>query len=188
MELKLTDEHRAILFNQYKILSIITPDEDEKAYYQRLAEALKNGYEHAYEDLGIYESFGAANCKEVADTLRLFRILQNSYEKLSPAEKNQLSPEQLKFRGYDGHGHNGFHFELYVRFLHSNDVKEKEHEGNESWISQISTDTAKHENFDSHSSGIRTTYQQMLAKWRERGSPDRLNLEQIKQIVPESVK
>lgn len=183
MELKLTDEHRVILFNQYKMLSIITQDADEKAYYQRLAEALKNGYEHAYEDLG--KSFGAANCKEVDDTLHLFKILQYSYEQLPPVEKNQLNPELLKFRGYDGHGHNGFHFESYVRFLHN---KDREHEGNESWISQISSDEAKLNNFDSHSSGIRTTYQRMLAQWRELGSPDSLNLEEIRQIVPQSVR
>lgn len=181
MDLRLTNEHRAILFNQFKILSLINSDNDEKIYYEKIAEALQNGYEIDYGNLNIYKSFGVSNCREVRETLNLFTILLNSYDELSSNEKMQIDQEQLKFRGYDGHGHDGLDFQPYVEFIHRHAIKG--HAENESWISKISTDMAKNDNFDSHSCISRTSYQQMLKRWKKLGSPTSLNLEQIRQIV-----
>jgi uncharacterized protein YfbU (UPF0304 family) len=61
----MTDLERLILFNQYKILEHVHPDESE--YYVQMQEVLSSGFVLEYKSLtqGIFEEFPAEECSFV---------------------------------------------------------------------------------------------------------------------------
>ena len=95
----LSKKDRLILFNQYRILEKLYPDEEKDC--QLAQKILLDGYELEYD--GLVEMMGDVSrevCNEVLDILQMFRSLYFSYEKLD--DKLGIDEYDVKFQGFDG--------------------------------------------------------------------------------------
>lgn len=92
-------------------------DEDEETLRKNI-EILENGYEYDFQSLppsSMSEPLSKESCLEARDILRMFRNLRNSYNELS--EKDGISAEDIKFKGYDfNHPQEGL-YAGYTKFM-----------------------------------------------------------------------
>lgn len=100
--MELTEKERLILYNQYEILKLLNPD--EKEYYERDQEILINGFKYNYNDLvsGFMDETSEEISQFVIDVLQMYRVLNNSYNKLNDDEKSQIDLYDISFKGFDG--------------------------------------------------------------------------------------
>jgi uncharacterized protein len=105
---------RRLLANQYRILSLL--DQSNADHYQKMQEALENGYESVYETL-LYETINdvlpADESTLVINAMDMYSAIQRSYDALD--DKTGIEEERTKFPGFDSD------FELahlgYARFV-----------------------------------------------------------------------
>lgn len=97
--MKLTDAERWILSNQHAILAKLDPNESER--YEKIREALDNGYELHYRPENITtnpdEIMTEEECREVLDILTMFQVLRQSFERL--ADKSGIEEGAVRFDG-----------------------------------------------------------------------------------------
>lgn len=100
--MELTKKERLILYNQYEILKSLNPN--EKKYYERDQEILINGFKYNYDDLvcGLMDETSEEISQFVIDVLQMYRVLNNSYDKLNDDEKAQIDIYDISFKGFDG--------------------------------------------------------------------------------------
>ncbi len=96
----LTKTERLILINQYRMLSVICPDEKKDS--DIAIDILANGYKHNYDSLVDFLSDDMPEeiSKEVIDILQMFRSLNNSYHELN--DKSGIDKGNVIFQGFDG--------------------------------------------------------------------------------------
>lgn len=99
--MELSKKERLILSNQLKILEKLYPDEAE--YYVQHRKAIEEGYSLHYGWLyeNIYDDLSINECKEVLDTLDMYRAITFSYKEIE--DKGDLEAHiYFKFSGFDG--------------------------------------------------------------------------------------
>ena len=105
---------RRLLANQYHILSLL--DQSNAGHYEKMQEALENGYESAYETL-LYETIldvlPADESTLVIDAMDMYSAIQRSYDALD--DKTGIEEWRTKFPGFDGN-HETAHMS-YARFV-----------------------------------------------------------------------
>lgn len=95
----LSEKERLILYNQYRILEKLYPDEEKDC--QLAQKILLEGYELEYDELiTMMGDVSREVCKETIDILQMFRSLFFSYEKLE--DKSGIDEYDVKFQGFDG--------------------------------------------------------------------------------------
>jgi uncharacterized protein YfbU (UPF0304 family) len=105
---------RGLLAKQYHILRLL--DQTNADHYQKMQEALENGYEAVYETL-LYETIAdvlpAGESTLVIEAMDMYSAIQRSYDALD--DKTGIEEERTKFPGFDSD------FELahlgYARFV-----------------------------------------------------------------------
>lgn len=106
--MKLSQQERTILANQYTILETLARqaknDRDVK-FWQSKWEIVTSGYEALYGDLvpGVEETTTSAEeCRFVTDVLQMYRGIQISYDALDEKDRAGIDPSDLAFGGFDG--------------------------------------------------------------------------------------
>jgi uncharacterized protein YfbU (UPF0304 family) len=97
--MELSKKDRLILINQYKILSILNPDESER--YANYIRTLELGFELNYDIMAAWLTDGMSEeeCAEVVDILEMYRCLNHSFSKLR--DKSGINRRRLEFPGFD---------------------------------------------------------------------------------------
>ncbi len=169
MHFSLTPYQRLNLLNQYKILeelACMNNDEDAALYYARNARIVAEGYTLHYGEFQaeITDELPEDAAKLVWDTLSMYAAIYRSYGRLSDPK---LAKEQIAFRGFDGN----YETKLmdYCRFIVSDLDGFDELRGNAI-------------GFNAHSER-RKTYEAMLRKWTEMGTPSEMNEVQIRTLI-----
>ena len=97
----LSKVERLTLANQFQLLS-----EQDNEYYDKkrclqFVTILMDGYELLYDDIfsGMDEEVSSEQCRFVLDVLSMYRIISNSFHRLS---KTTLTEEDIAFAGFDG--------------------------------------------------------------------------------------
>jgi uncharacterized protein YfbU (UPF0304 family) len=110
--LKFTE--RAILANQFRILSFL--DKDNKESHLVSAEVFECGYTGLYaETLQHIYSEGTSRevCTETHEILTMYRVISSAIEALTPQEKESLDLQRIKFDGFDSHDKH-YHFAMFM--------------------------------------------------------------------------
>lgn len=96
---RMDDNTRLILLNQFEILSKLEPEEN---YYSRCRDILQNGYEYLYSDIKkhISDPMPSKDGEFVFDVLQMYREITTSYNRLK--DKEGLTEEDIAFQGFDG--------------------------------------------------------------------------------------
>lgn len=168
--MELTKKERLILYNQYEILKSLNPD--EKEYYERDQEILINGFKYNYTDLvgGFMDETPEEISQFVIDVLQMYRVLNNSYDKLNEDEKSQIDLYDISFKGFDGNEETDYYFyaKFYIEKLDNfGDLKESK------WYA-----------INSHGNML-NDYIKMVSLWKEVKTSryDNLSLENMKYII-----
>ncbi|MEN2427267.1 YfbU family protein [Chromobacterium vaccinii] len=167
--LELTDAQRLILANQYEILSRLD-DSANADEYAEVAEQLRDGHAFLYDGFldGVLSDVLDENTVDhVCTTLQLFSTLKDSYEKLSPEEKDTIDKKEVTFAGFDGN--NETDMMLFAQAL----AKAR----------RFSNTLGERGDLNSHSP-TRDLYGRMIQAWKDLDKPHYpLTAEQIRQIV-----
>ena len=97
--MELDKKDRLILINQYKILTILNPDESVR--YSGYIRTLEQGFELNYDTMAgwITDGMKQEECGEVVDILEMYRCLNTSFLKLK--DKVGINKKHLDFPGFD---------------------------------------------------------------------------------------
>jgi uncharacterized protein YfbU (UPF0304 family) len=116
MARKLTDGERLILYmlgDLYKNLKLKNPEIDPDFVMRAVAEGHDWALKYKYSGIFPTEPDTEQDVRETHDILTMFRVLQSSYERLSPADKKRVDTavppytgEDLYFAGFDGNHDN----------------------------------------------------------------------------------
>ena len=101
--MELSDAERLIIANQYKILSLLNDNKNEKESYSNLERWLQEGYEFLYKNhpcLSVEPIFSKDKSDFVCTILELYDRLQQRYETLK--DKGKLTKNNVLFPGFDG--------------------------------------------------------------------------------------
>ncbi len=169
--MKLTRIERWILSNQMRILEILDPNEAK--YYATAGEALRSGYEIAYEWLTQSlncepHTMNEEECREVLDILNLFRALDASGASGKVTKDDGWT---IRFEGFDANNDKQWGF---CRYLIESEGKFQEL-------------SVKGKNPNSHSVASLDRYRRQLAIYKRVGSPPKLTDEEIKEISAAAV-
>jgi len=152
--------------NQFRIMELVDPSEAQ--YYERHRHALERGFALHYPWMleHYYEELGAAACKEVLDTLDMYRALTFSARKLDGDDAKPR--DELRFRGYDGNNETAQ--KGYTHYF----IEELDRYGELTY-------GREHPDFNSHRPMV-PTYRRMLEVWRSHDRSFELTEEQIAEI------
>lgn len=113
--MKLTQQEKLILHNQYTILEKVYPEQADT--YKKAQTILEYGYALEYGNLpGIQMSeMSEESCRETRDIMDMFRYIYNAIDK---SEDSQIKDNfKLKFHGFDGNDETKYM--SYAEFLQS---------------------------------------------------------------------
>ncbi|MEX2409846.1 MAG: YfbU family protein [Candidatus Paceibacterota bacterium] len=96
--MKLDKKERLLLYNQFKILKKLEPNEADS--YERYCNILQGGYKKHYRN--FIEDFSEELPKSISDEvykiLEMFRNIHDSINRLSKSEKKELDLFKLQFQ------------------------------------------------------------------------------------------
>lgn len=163
--MELTKLDRLMLANQYRILSFL--DEDSADYYDKMREALEQGYESAYAEIfrSIYDPLPQSETSLVADAMNMYFHLRRCYKALD--DQTGIEEWRTKFPGFDGNDETAYM--TYARYL----------VGREGLFSHLEADN---EDFNSHAP-IVEEYRKMIEVWKATDDRHRLTREDIISIL-----
>lgn len=103
----LTPVERLQLINQFRILEKLYPENAQD--YAESRGIIARGYTIQYEEVfsEVFEEMDIEESKYVYDVLDMYRVLIQSYDAL--ADKKGLTPEDVRFRGFDGNNESKRH-------------------------------------------------------------------------------
>jgi uncharacterized protein len=167
--MKLSKVERLILINQYKILEMLNPEEEE--FYALNRKILENGYANHYDEIfeWLPDEIPEEVATEVWDILQMYRTLNFSYENLK--DKGDIKEEDLKFPGFDGNEE--AQYMNYAKFI-LHDLNRYEE----------LRDDSNHPNYNSHFPML-WKYRKMLSVWKSISHRynNNLTLDEIKKIL-----
>jgi uncharacterized protein YfbU (UPF0304 family) len=172
---------RAILANQYRILSLL--DEAHAEEYDLVREALERGFEDYYmEAIQLTATKDVLSPEEsllVIDAMDMYTALQRSYGYLEDEEKEGIEEHRLDFPGFDGNNESrlyaycGFVVEREDRFKHLRFEKDRRSEG---------ITGAVLDRYNSHMRMV-DIYRKRIASWKPRQDRYQLPSEDIRAIL-----
>ncbi|AOV96400.1 hypothetical protein A9798_05215 [Edwardsiella hoshinae] len=110
--MEMTNAQRLILSNQYKMMSMLDPDNAER--YRRLQTIIERGFGLQLRELD--RDFGELpeeTCRTIIDIMEMHHALQVSYNNLK--ERQDIDARRLEFLGFDAATE--ARYLSYVRFL-----------------------------------------------------------------------
>jgi uncharacterized protein len=148
--MNLTKLERIQLINQFEVLKILKPAEQE--YYEELIEILTNGYAIFYSELEnwLFDEMPVEEGQFVLDVLDLYRAIENY--KFHHEARAIIEHAYGNFKGFD-ENEEGHHF-LFTRFLIDKQNKFQEQKQYEDTTDQ----------FNNHWPSL-SKYRRMVAKW-----------------------
>lgn len=166
--MNLTKSERILLMNQYRILSVLNPEEKER--YEELEEILQYGYKALYYEI---DQFISDEMPQDESTL-VFNIL-NVYRNIHYFRKSNNVAEIEKhnwnhFRGFDGNTEGSYM--VFARFLIQ---KQGRYPEQQEYL-------AKNDECNSHLSTIQK-YKEMISKNSSFGIHNNLTKEQVLEIL-----
>lgn len=168
--MELSKKDRLILFNQYKILEALYPEEAD--FYALNREIVESGYKIHYSDISqnISNEMNIEDSKEVLNILDMYRALYFSVEEYKKGVDKKYKGIEIKFPGFDGNSE--AEQLVYAKFyLHKMQRFEELHHSGE------------YPDYNSHSYTL-SQYRKMLEKWKSFGeNVYRLNETQIDQLL-----
>lgn len=98
--LKLTDNERLMLANQYEIMSML--DKHSSEYNLLMSETLRAGHKWLYDQFfdSLSENLSDTDAQHVLKILGIYSDLRDSYNKLE--DKSEIDEKDLNFPGFDG--------------------------------------------------------------------------------------
>lgn len=174
--MELSEKERLMLSNQYRILSLLTNDEEESQNYENLSTIYLEGYTRDYDyNDEIQEELSPEECKFVVDVISMYDKLQTSWNNLDEHEKSSLDIEEVKFNGFDLNDPVEVRYYGYAKFLIDDMGK---------W-SRFKEEALKENSFNSHGFGPDPSrLAKMLEVFKQTNDPGNvLNLEQIQSIL-----
>lgn len=168
--MELTEKERLILYNQYEILKKLNPD--DKDSYEIDQEILINGFKFNYSDLvsGFMKEIGEDVSEFVINVLQMYRVLNNSYDKLKKEDKGKINLYDISFKGFDGNEETDYY--TYAKFY----INKLERYGE--------LKESEHFEMNSHRNMI-NNYKNMVRRWKEvkTGRYNNLNLENMLYVI-----
>lgn len=166
--MQLTRNERLVLFNQYRILEALDPDNAD--HYQRVRTVIGCGYEIEYNHLFAevcddQNVFSREKCIEVLDILDMHDALKTAYDALD--NKGGVDARRIKFSGFDGNNectHLG-----YARHVAA---------AENSRFAKL----AGHDSFNSHAP-LLPLYRRMLKAWRASKDSQHLTKDDIIRVT-----
>jgi uncharacterized protein YfbU (UPF0304 family) len=118
----LSNPDRLQLSAQFRLLGLMTSDEDESEEYERLVEVLERGFTGEYGNVfaSIHDELPISECRLVWDILDMFRVIRPSVERLEPdrlKKIDELAKGVLRFDGFDFNDAREIRLAIYARFL-----------------------------------------------------------------------
>jgi len=161
MEIELTDKERLFLANQYEILGTLKDDN----VLLRLSDQLRNGHKWLYAQSfdSLYPNLEDEQAELVIDTLQLYEIISDSYERL--VDKSGVSEQNTRFGGFDGNNE----YQL-IGFV---DALKKD----ERFVDIIEQGIRNSHSRKAH------VYEAMIQRWKNLGEPYELSKDQILEIL-----
>lgn len=105
MSVKLTEVERLTLLNQFKILSRITPEEDQDLVYSYYVDILQHGFEYDYGrifDDSLMPCVPKENGEFVLNVMYMYRCIKESYDNLvANNATGQITATEIAFLGFD---------------------------------------------------------------------------------------
>lgn len=98
--MELDRKERLFLYNQYRILDKLCPNEG----FDRHVEIVTNGFEGEYERLAFHifdRGPSPQECRFVDDVMAMYQRLRWSYDDLSTEDKADIPAHTIAFRGFD---------------------------------------------------------------------------------------
>ena len=163
--MELTRKDRLLLWNQYSILEILQPEDAD--HYKELKAILENGYKLHYDNLCPHideVEFSEEAAIEVISILGMFEVIQDSLADVGTIEG--IEDWMVQFAGFDGN--NECEQLGYLRFL----VDRQER------FQHVVT----RRGYNSHAP-LLGRYREMLARYKELGSPSSLSGDQIRRVA-----
>lgn len=160
--MELSKKERLFLFNQYKILEKLYPE--DPGLWKEPQAIILSGFAGDYDSL--IDSMGnvsAEACSEVISILQMFRALHDSYERLE--DKSGIEKKDVVFDGFDGN-EEADHY-IYANFVIVEQKKFTE-------FNQVK--------LNSHANRL-PGYRQKLSRWKKYDPYNALSKEQIQAIV-----
>lgn len=158
-KLQLTPTERLILYNQYRILQALIPDEAKE--FENAATALQRGYTLEYKrPVAFSRELDEESCREVKDILDMYRVLTGGYRELQ--DKSGIDEGRLKFPGFDGNDETESAYLGYVSYL-LDDLG-------------LWAELRRDGGYNSHDENLQT-YREMLRTWK--ASEDKVHLKKI---------
>jgi uncharacterized protein YfbU (UPF0304 family) len=157
---------RLLLANQYHVLSLL--EQSNSAHYEKMQEALENGYESYYEDeifRWIFDGLSVSECALVIDAMDMYSAIQRSYDALD--DKAEIEEGRTKFPGFDGNHETAYMG--YARFV-------VEKEGRFRFLKPYKED------FNSHTPML-DRYRRMIDNWKLTSNHYELTQEEIIAIL-----
>lgn len=162
--MEMTNAQRLILSNQYKMMTMMDPDNAER--YRRLQTIIERGFGLQMRELD--RDFGELSedtCRTIINIMEMRHALQVSFNNLK--EKQDLDPRRLEFLGFDAATES--RYLSYVRFM-------------------VGTE-GRYTHFDSGTHGFNAQtkmwdkYQRMLSIWQSCPRQYHLSAVEIAQII-----
>nr|WP_304188580.1 YfbU family protein [Hafnia alvei] len=162
--MEMTNAQRLILSNQYKMMTMMDPDNAER--YRRLQTIIERGFGLQMRELD--RDFGELSedtCRTIINIMEMHHALQVSFNNLK--EKQGLDPRRLEFLGFDAATES--RYLSYVRFM-------------------VGTE-GRYTHFDSGTHGFNAQtkmwdkYQRMLSIWQSCPRQYHLSAVEIAQII-----
>jgi len=160
--MKLTVTERAILANQFRILSKF--EDEDKEYLMKKVEILERGFEWHYDYAvnASNETISVELGNETMDILDMFRQVDAYIEQLPANDRDQLNLDALTFKGFDASNDSHYYF---ADFIINKDERYAERKGMQ---------------LNSHSSLCLKKYRAMLPVYKDlRSGGHHLNLEDL---------
>lgn len=162
--MEMTHAQRLILSNQYKMMTMLDPDNIER--YRRLQTIVERGFGLQMRELD--RDFGMLTeetCRTIINIMEMHHALQVSFSNL--ADTNGVDPRRIEFLGFDAATES--RYLSYVRFM-------------------VNTE-GRYTHFDAGTHGFNSQtkmwekYQRMLTTWQECPRQYHLSAVEISQII-----
>lgn len=183
--MKLTRVERQLLFNQHKLLGILSKDREDIKYHEMMQEVYNHGFESEYFEFGVYDdeaTLPEENGKLVYKIINMYDELYYFWKTTEKLNSN-IDEYEVMFPGFDLN--DSFEHKLYsfAKFLIED--LDKFHDTNELYTKN------KIKELNSHGSGPGVSgYKSMLEKYEKhnrnrikRGVETSFTLDEMKDII-----
>lgn len=123
MSLNFSDEQKIILINQFTILRELAElqnDDDAANKYRSAIEGIRFGYgEDALQNLSLhFDPEVSDDTKQyVYDVLNMYSFIYSQYQQFTEEQKSEISLNDIKFIGFDGHSSSYSFYKFVTREL-----------------------------------------------------------------------